>query len=140
MSFSFEVREVPGDQALEALKSLAVPGRVLPVLLGGPEDVDRVMDNHESYEESPEELLEAAREIDAPVWLKEREAENDRYTRPVFRGDWPAVAKPATKEEALALAWEQFVYCPDIVTQGTETVEVLAAALLNGPVWLFLWD
>lgn len=47
---------------------------------------------------------------------------------------------PATREEALMLATEQFFYCEDIVSQGTETLERLAAALLNGTVWFFWWD
>ena len=52
-----------------------------------------------------------------------------------------AVERPVlTREDALGLSREQFVYCPDIVHQGTETIEGLAAALLNGTVWFFWWD
>jgi hypothetical protein len=47
---------------------------------------------------------------------------------------------PTTHDAALALAYEQFAYCEDIVTQGTETIDALAAALLNGTVWFFWWD
>ena len=47
---------------------------------------------------------------------------------------------PKTKAEALKLAEEQFIYCPDIVYQGTETIAALAATLLNGKVWFFWWD
>jgi hypothetical protein len=47
---------------------------------------------------------------------------------------------PRTRSDALALAQEQFTYCPDIVTQGTETVGRLAASLLNGHTWFFWWD
>jgi len=47
---------------------------------------------------------------------------------------------PTTTEDALALAKEQFLYCADIVHQGTESIEVLAATLLNAPVWFFWWD
>ncbi|RIH80830.1 hypothetical protein Mterra_03441 [Calidithermus terrae] len=47
---------------------------------------------------------------------------------------------PATREEALRLAEEQFVYCPDLVTQGVETVSRLAATLLNSRYWYFWWD
>lgn len=47
---------------------------------------------------------------------------------------------PATREEAMQLAKEHFVYCADIVHQGTETLEVLAASLLNARVWYFWWD
>lgn len=47
---------------------------------------------------------------------------------------------PATRDEAYALAREQFAYCPDIVDQGMETVERLAATLLDGRTWFFWWD
>ena len=47
---------------------------------------------------------------------------------------------PKTKEEALKLAEQQFIYCPDIVYQGTETISALASTLLNGTVWFFWWD
>jgi hypothetical protein len=47
---------------------------------------------------------------------------------------------PTTKEQALRLAEEQFLYCPDIVYQGTESIAALAATLLNGRVWFFWWD
>ncbi|WP_157314941.1 DUF4253 domain-containing protein [Chitinibacter sp. GC72] len=47
---------------------------------------------------------------------------------------------PQTLEDALMLAQEQYLYCPDIVDQGTETVEALARSLLRSPVWYFWWD
>lgn len=47
---------------------------------------------------------------------------------------------PKTKEAALKLAEQQFIYCPDIVYQGTETIAALASTLLNGTVWFFWWD
>lgn len=47
---------------------------------------------------------------------------------------------PVTKEQALQLAEQQFIYCPDIVYQGTETIAALASTLLNGRVWFFWWD
>lgn len=47
---------------------------------------------------------------------------------------------PTTKRKALELAREQFVYCPDIVYQGTGSLEMLAATLLNASTWSFWWD
>lgn len=47
---------------------------------------------------------------------------------------------PTTRDEAMLLAREQYLYCPDIVEQGTETLEVLAASLLDGKLWFFWWD
>ena len=51
------------------------------------------------------------------------------------------VARPAsTCDEALALARQQFIYCPDIVHQGVGSVEALAATLIGSTVWYFWWD
>lgn len=47
---------------------------------------------------------------------------------------------PQTPEEAIQLAWQHFGYCRDIVTQGTETIAALAAALLDAEFWYFWWD
>jgi hypothetical protein len=47
---------------------------------------------------------------------------------------------PTTKEQALQLAQQQFIYCPDIVYQGTQTIAALASTLLNGRIWFFWWD
>lgn len=47
---------------------------------------------------------------------------------------------PKTKEEALALAKEQFFYCSDIVYQGTDDVATLAGILYNSNCWYFWWD
>jgi hypothetical protein len=47
---------------------------------------------------------------------------------------------PSTREQAIQLAEQQFIYCPDIVYQGTQTIAALASTLLNGRVWFFWWD
>ncbi len=47
---------------------------------------------------------------------------------------------PTTREDAMALANEQYAYCEDIVHQGVESLSNLAATLLNGTVWFFWWD
>ena len=44
------------------------------------------------------------------------------------------------REDTLKLAREQYAYCYDIVLQGTETLQALAAGLLNNPYWYFWWD
>lgn len=46
---------------------------------------------------------------------------------------------PKTRDEALALAREQYEFCPDIVDQGV-TLDELAAGLLNKNWWFFWWD
>lgn len=47
---------------------------------------------------------------------------------------------PEDREAAMALAWEQYWYCADIVDQGCDSVAHLAATLLNSPYWYFWWD
>lgn len=47
---------------------------------------------------------------------------------------------PKSRDEALTLAWQQYWYCEDIVTQGTETVSALAAGLVDSEYWYFWWD
>ena len=48
--------------------------------------------------------------------------------------------RPASKDEALALAREMYQYCADIVEQGTQDIETLAATLLVSDYWYFWWD
>jgi hypothetical protein len=47
---------------------------------------------------------------------------------------------PQTREEAVQLAQQQFMYCPDNIHQWMHNIEALAATLLNGTVWYFWWD
>ncbi len=49
---------------------------------------------------------------------------------------------PQDRESALRLAWEQFAYCSDTigVAPGIQTLEDVAAKLLNASVWGFWWD
>jgi hypothetical protein len=52
-----------------------------------------------------------------------------------------AVARPPTdRAPGLELAREQYLYCGDIVWQGTDGLETLAAGLKGGTVWFFWWD
>ena len=48
--------------------------------------------------------------------------------------------RPATRDEAMELALEQFEFCSDIVLQGTGTLEPLAATLMTSDWWFFWWD
>ncbi|MBF5041841.1 DUF4253 domain-containing protein [Aggregicoccus sp. 17bor-14] len=47
---------------------------------------------------------------------------------------------PQDAAAALRLAVEHYAYCSDIVHQGVESIEGLAATLLGAPVWFFWWD
>jgi hypothetical protein len=52
-----------------------------------------------------------------------------------------AVSKPPqTEEEALSLASEQWIFCDDIVGQGTQSVRRLAMEIWRSPQWFFWWD
>jgi hypothetical protein len=48
--------------------------------------------------------------------------------------------RPASREDAIQLANEQYWYCYDIVEQGAGTIENLAATLLASGIWYFWWD
>ena len=41
---------------------------------------------------------------------------------------------------AFELAWEQYLYCPDLVEQGTYTIGRLAETLVDSEYWSFWWD
>jgi hypothetical protein len=49
--------------------------------------------------------------------------------------------KPITDPHAASTtALEMFAICPDIVDQGTDTVQALAQELLNANIWFLWWD
>jgi hypothetical protein len=47
---------------------------------------------------------------------------------------------PTTRDAAMVLAREHFLYCGDIVEQGVGSLDALGATLLNGRFWFFWWD
>lgn len=47
---------------------------------------------------------------------------------------------PADQAAALQLARQQYWYCADIVEQGCESVNNLAATIINSGYWYFWWD
>ncbi|UXH79398.1 DUF4253 domain-containing protein [Roseateles amylovorans] len=220
MDFPFPIITVTGLEAPARLWALRDRGEGLPVMLGGPEQLERLQEAMAFNEATPEEILAEAAALDPMEWLQEREqAEDDFYE--IEAADWPEDTAPATalttpidmvsgepldevyiavlpartspeaaallkiggwndcpqahehaalwrswserfgaevaciaddvveftvarppqtREDALALAREQFIYCSDIVYQGCETLEALAASLLKSPVWFFWWD
>jgi hypothetical protein len=48
--------------------------------------------------------------------------------------------RPATRDVAVELAREQYLYCNDIVDQGLGSLEALAASLMEANWWFFWWD
>lgn len=47
---------------------------------------------------------------------------------------------PTSQEDSMELAWQQYLYCADIVDQGTESIANLASTLINSEYWYFWWD
>lgn len=47
---------------------------------------------------------------------------------------------PQTEEGAFSLAAEQWIFCDDIVGQGTQSVRRLAMEIWRSPQWFFWWD
>jgi hypothetical protein len=99
---------------------------------------------------SPQEIsqireLLKARYDDLNTEYEEAVAENQRL-RLVEIGDAAgddqadSGSKTADRDAATTLAVEQFTYAYDIVEQGTQSIEALAAILLGGPMWFFWWD
>jgi hypothetical protein len=82
--------------------------------------------------------------------LPEHQVAISRYWHELYGADIAAVTKdtieylveapPVDKESAEKLAREQFIFCTDIVYQGTETIRNLAATLMNAKAWFFWWD
>jgi hypothetical protein len=50
------------------------------------------------------------------------------------------VNRPQTEIEAMKLAAEQWIFCEDIVSQGTQSVRKLAMEIWQAPTWFFWWD
>ena len=71
-------------------------------------------------------------------WHERYGAEMATYSRDVVELH---VRRPVTDaDEAMRVAREHYVYCTDIVDQGTGTMQVLADSLLGATVWYFWWD
>lgn len=202
-----------GAKAFERIRAAHARNEFL-VILGDEEELERVKETMELNEDTAEEILEHAKEVEISEWFEEHEAEdypsdawpeevpgNDTLTactdiltgepKKVFLatipvahaweipaylkfGGWndcPAAEEhvaimkhwyekygavivaltgdviectverpPQTRDEALALAKEMYAYCYDIVDQGVETIENLAASLLKSRLWFFWWD
>lgn len=249
MTFPYPVHHVPGAQALEKRAQLQQENGGFAVILGSEETLEFLEENAEFHEESTDDLIRQALEIDALQWFADQQAEmdadaeewaddaaNDEFDdesesdpdseneaeneseplewpdspdkaqgeiishQDILTGDfldtvilasipaqenwqipcylklggWNACPPPAemaaickfwqerhgtqivcatadvlemqvarppqTKEEALELAQQQYLFCNDIVDQGVGDVESLAKTLLYSPVWYFWWD
>ena len=73
----------------------------------------------------------------AKYWYEKFGAVPAVITRDVLEYDLPV---PVKREEAMALALEQYAFCPDIVDQGCQSVGYLADTLAMSTKWYFWWD
>ncbi len=73
-----------------------------------------------------------------------REWGSEYHTRPAcITGDvleCVVINRPQTEAEAMKLAAEQWIFCEDIVSQGTQSVRKLAMEIWRSPTWFFWWD
>ena len=220
MTFPYSYEVIAGALAPDRIRALRATGVGTPVILGGPEEFERIRECLDLTDSTPEELLALAAALDPLRWLEEREQEEPGHFD-IGEADWPEHAAPnqslsahldirtrqpldevyiavlpdadpwkaacylkiggwnampsasehsalwrfweerygarvaciaddvieftverppRTREEAMALARQQFVYCDDIVHQGVGSIEALAATILEAKVWYFWWD
>ncbi len=71
-------------------------------------------------------------------WHKEYKAVPACITADVL--ECAVVKRPQTEAEAMKLAAEQWIFCDDIVSQGTQTVRKLGMEIWRSPNWFFWWD
>jgi len=71
-------------------------------------------------------------------WKKEYNAVPACITGDVL--ECAVMKRPQTEAEAMELAAEQWIFCDDIVSQGTQTVRKLAIEIWRSPNWFFWWD
>ncbi len=50
------------------------------------------------------------------------------------------IKPPQTEADAMRLAAEQWIFCDDIVSQGTQSVRGLALEIWRARTWFFWWD
>jgi len=47
---------------------------------------------------------------------------------------------PRTRDQAMELAWQQYLYCSEIVDEGVQSLSNLAASLIDHDLWYFWWE
>jgi hypothetical protein len=73
-------------------------------------------------------------------WRKEYDAVPIAVTGDVLECAVPSPRRPRTEDECMKLAAEQWIFCDDIVGQGTQSVRGLAIEICKAPTWFFWWD
>ena len=75
MSLPYPITTVHGDQAVQTLNSLRKDTHSTPIILGGPDALERMIEAFDEFDDSVEALLAQAANIDPLAWLAEQEAE-----------------------------------------------------------------
>lgn len=80
MSLPYEVLWVPGDQAILRLHGLRGHPGITPVMLGGEDALERVVEGFEMGDDQPvEDLIAEAQRISAPDWFRDRRNADSEY-------------------------------------------------------------
>lgn len=92
--------DLPGTETIDAwdkLNASADDNAFSPVVLGDPQECDRVVGNLGIHTETtPDEIIEKSLEIDVAVWLDRRREEADNEEE-IDEDDWPDGAEPHSK-------------------------------------------
>ena len=75
MSLPYPITTVHGNQAVQTLNNLRQDAHSTPLILGGPEALERMSEAFDECDDSVEDLLAQAANIDPLAWLAEQEAE-----------------------------------------------------------------
>ena len=73
-------------------------------------------------------------------WRREYNAVPAAITGDVLECVVPGRLRPQTEQACMKLAAEQWIFCDDIVGQGTQSVRGLAIEICMSPSWFFWWD
>jgi hypothetical protein len=131
-----EIQAVPSaeEETTGGFHFLENADAVLVLLLPVPEQLAFAAVGFGGFSEAPDE--EVNRVIHA-YW-------HARYGAvPIYAGadylEFAVARPPTTVESVRRLTWEQYVYCSDIVEQGTQSLPALASELRKHR-WFFWWD
>jgi hypothetical protein len=107
------------------------PDEVSVMKAADPFEILRAMGtNGWNYDLSPEMVIARLKEWDGRYGL-------------VFRGiafDWVEAEFKTQPQDMVGFAKEVYAFCPDVVDQGTESVEVLAKEMKSSNILYLWWD
>jgi Domain of unknown function (DUF4253) len=130
------------------LRQLINESKYYPVILGCEDEIEWHNEYIARSSVSINAIVDRASTLDAKKWFSNTaqqiydceyvEAEVVSITNNVI--EMRVSRPPLNRYDALSLATEHYLYCNDIVEQGTKNLNILAAKLLKSSVWYFWWD